>query len=58
MTSGSPDLSFVLVTDCAATVRYTLAHLRAQEGRERIELLLVTGRDSDIGSETPVPDGF
>jgi hypothetical protein len=56
LTATGPALSVVLVTDRAATIRYALAHLRAQELHDRIELVLVTDRESDL--DPGAVDGF
>ncbi|HEX5708078.1 MAG TPA: glycosyltransferase [Pyrinomonadaceae bacterium] len=39
---GAPEMSVVVVTpDCYETVRKTMRHLRAQKGRERLEVVMV-----------------
>jgi hypothetical protein len=38
--SRSPELSVVFVTDQLATIRKTLAHFRAQDGSERLEIVI------------------
>jgi hypothetical protein len=40
------ELSVILVTDRLATIRKTLAHFRAQEGSERLQLVIVAPRES------------
>jgi hypothetical protein len=44
----APELSLVLVTDGLATIRETLGHFAAQDGRDGIELVLAAPRGSDV----------
>jgi hypothetical protein len=53
-----PALSFVVGTDAMATVEDTLAHLRAQDVRDRIEVVVAAPRSSNVDPASPAFEGF
>jgi hypothetical protein len=46
-----PELSVILVTDRFSRIRATVRHLRAQQGHERIELVIVTASEEELDLE-------
>ena len=59
MTDRLPsELSVVLVTDKLATIRKTLAHLRAQKESDRVELVIAAPRDGAPDKDATELEGF
>jgi hypothetical protein len=56
--TDGPELSVVLPADRLDTIRTTLQHLRAQEERGRIEVVVVTPPGSDVTPGDPAFEGF
>jgi hypothetical protein len=54
----SPELSAILVTDSLETIRKTLAYFRAQEGSERLEIVIVAPRAAGVTADAPELEGF
>lgn len=54
----SPDLSVLLVTDELQTIRKTLAYLRAQTVRDRIQIVVGAPAGADVSADAPDFDGF
>jgi hypothetical protein len=48
MSATLPEISVVLVTDGLATIRKTLAYLRAQAGAERMEIVIVATQPEQV----------
>ncbi len=48
---SAPELSLILVTDRFARIRATVRHLRAQEGHERLEVVIVTATEEELALE-------
>jgi hypothetical protein len=53
----SPQLSVIFVTDRLATIRKTLAHFRAQDGSERLEIVIAAPNDT-VAEEATELMGF
>jgi Glycosyl transferase family 2 len=58
MASVPAEISVVLVTDGLATLRKTLAYLRAQAGADRMEIVIVATRPEDIPLTAPELEKF
>jgi hypothetical protein len=55
---AEPELAILLVTDSLEGIRKTLAHCRAQAGRERLEVVIAAPTSAAIGPELPELQGF
>jgi hypothetical protein len=55
---GSPELSVVIVADGYETIRKTIAHIREQTVRDRIELVIVTPAAAEFRLDADAVDGF
>jgi hypothetical protein len=55
--ASSPELSVIFVTDSLPTIEKTLTYVRAQAGRERLEIVVVAPRDA-VKADAPELDGF
>ncbi|MGZ8702199.1 MAG: glycosyltransferase [Gaiellaceae bacterium] len=53
-----PELSVILPAKSGATIETTLKHLRAQIGRERLELVLVTETAAELDLDARALEGF
>ena len=58
MTTQTPEISIVLVTDRLETVRKTLAYFRAQEGHERMEIVLIAPARQEVDESAGELRGF
>jgi hypothetical protein len=56
--AGSPELSVILVTDRLETIRKTLAHFRAQDGSDRLEIVIAAPPATAPNEEAPELAGF
>lgn len=56
--SRFPELSVILVTDGLATIRKTLAHFRAQDGSDRLEIVIAAPTETAPQADAPELRGF